>query len=117
MSGMAGTMYNILLDHERVNQDMVNQDMVEILNNQSDTFENYIDNHNYSYEHKKININDDNNCPISLKNIEIEEHYMTCEVCSKNFLAEYLIKWIDEHTENCPMCRSEWKFRKIYINV
>ena len=111
--GMCAFAYTstILLDHERVNQDMV-----EILNNQSNTFENNIDNYVYSYEHKKINVND-NNCPISLKNIDIEKHYMTCEVCSKNFLAEYLIKWIDEHTENCPMCRSEWKFRKIYINV
>ena len=64
-------------------------------------------------ENKKIE--GDIICSICFSNIENENKYMNCNTCNKNFMAESLRQWLIQDN-SCPLCRSVWTNRIIYIN-
>lgn len=84
----------------------------------------------YSYNMSSQNVNSSTNdiwveedkkiegdikCSICLSNIENENKYMTCDTCNKNFMEGPLREWLTNES-SCPLCRSEWTNRIIYIN-
>jgi len=72
-----------------------------------------IPNSTWVEDNKKIE--GDTKCAICLSNIENENKYMTCTTCKKNFMEEPLREWLVKDN-SCPLCRSEWTERIIYIN-
>jgi len=59
-------------------------------------------------------------CGIRLEDIKVEDHYMCCHNCSKNFFANDLIIWLKKN-KTCPLCRQYWVDKKrniiqVYIN-
>ena len=57
----------------------------------------------------------DNTCPISHNTIRLEDKYMICTTCNKNFSYEQIQIWLAIKLD-CPLCRAEWDNNNIYIN-
>lgn len=76
----------------------------------------YISN-NYVSENKEENklIEGDKFCPITHKEINEKDKYMSCNNCHKNFMAKELNRWLSENN-TCPTCRENWTSNIIYIN-
>jgi hypothetical protein len=60
---------------------------------------------------KKINLEKNNECPISYDKFTANCSYIYCKQCKYNFLAEHTKK-----LNKCPMCKFDWYKPKIYIN-
>lgn len=61
-------------------------------------------------------------CSISFEEIEINNKYMTCNICYNNFLELQLKRWFETklQTNNiatCPCCRDSWNDYNIYLNI
>jgi len=97
MNGMAGVVY------------LYNMTSLWTSNRSNVTIPNFI----WVEDNKKIE--GDTKCAICLSNIENENKYITCTTCKKNFMEEPLREWLVKDN-SCPLCRSEWTERIIYIN-
>ena len=66
---------------------------------------------------KLIDINN-SICPIVIDKINQNEYYMSCDICKNNFSFDAINEWFKTKSYNsiCPMCRSEWSNKNIYIN-
>jgi hypothetical protein len=54
-------------------------------------------------------------CPINLEPINLNDQYCRCSQCKHNFSKEALVEaFKTNHT--CPMCRSEWNDKTVYVN-
>jgi hypothetical protein len=60
---------------------------------------------------KKINLEKNNECPISYDKFTANCSYTYCKQCKYNFLAEHA-----KNLNKCPMCKFDWYKPKIYIN-
>jgi hypothetical protein len=65
---------------------------------------------------KLFDSNKDNTCSISYDNIELNDTYCTCLICSNSFKADVLIKWVKK-SKSCPLCRKSWTNYTIYNNI
>jgi hypothetical protein len=54
-------------------------------------------------------------CPISLEIIKLDDQYCRCVQCKYNFSKNALISAF-KNKRSCPMCRSDWKDKIVYIN-
>jgi len=85
------------------------------------TSNNTIQNNNskikWKNEIKPILDSDYKYCCVTLEYINIDEKYITCNCCNKNF-KENVIKWIEEKF-NCPHCRNKWDISNyiLYENI
>jgi len=60
----------------------------------------------------------DPQCSISLEDIKIDDEYMTCSTCKKNFFKDKLTTWFSSRpVKICPHCRSRWYHTTIYVNI
>ena len=104
MSGLAFASENILHNYEEYNENNT------IVSNNT--------NNNYIILYNPITNNDKLICCITHENISINEHYMNCNKCNNNYLADALKHWFEQssRTRTCPMCRSNWLDFYVYIN-
>jgi len=68
---------------------------------------------------KFIDEYEDNICPISQELISLNNNYMKCNFCNKNFLETVLIEWLQSrhnYNRTCPTCRRLWSDYNVYIN-
>ena len=54
-------------------------------------------------------------CCISYDKININNKYMICNTCNKQYLFENINKWL-KIQNTCPHCRQNWTSKTIYIN-
>lgn len=74
---------------------------------------------NWSYLCKQITSSDMNNeCPISIETIKINEWYCKCNKCNHNisFVSFYKMVSINKYTIMCPICRWLWNNKIFYFN-
>ena len=58
----------------------------------------------------------DDDCLISLLEIEEDMHYMECGECNKGFIKEHLEQWLN-NSRTCPHCRVPWTSNQVYKNA
>lgn len=58
----------------------------------------------------------DDDCLISLLEIEDDMHYMECGECRKAFIKEHLDQWLN-NSRTCPHCRKAWTSNQVYKNA
>ena len=92
--------------------------MNEISITYHDLFSNDDDNNKSWVSIYRLLIKDDKNydCPITLDKINVMDKYCICSNCNYNFNYDALLKHLDIKY-NCPMCRSKWTNKEIYINA
>ena len=77
----------------------------------------------WKIEYKEINPENSRNieCPISYENFNDGCKYCICNECKYNFSKNAINKIFQinqyKFTQQCPMCRTEWNNKTIYINV
>jgi hypothetical protein len=74
---------------------------------------------NWLYVSKQITSLDINNeCPISIEPIKINEWYCKCNQCNHNisFVSFYQMVSINKYTITCPICRCIWNNKIFYLN-
>jgi len=54
-------------------------------------------------------------CCISYEKININNDYMICNTCNKQYLFENINEWL-KIQNTCPHCRENWTSNVIYIN-
>ena len=54
-------------------------------------------------------------CCISYEKININNDYMICNTCNKQYLFENINEWL-KIQNTCPHCRENWTNKTIYIN-
>ena len=69
----------------------------------------------YKFERPIKPTDRNNECPITLEKINLNDSYCLCLECNYNFDAKELKIALQTHNE-CPMCLSEWKSTIEYIN-
>jgi len=58
----------------------------------------------------------DNNCPVNLDIIKLNDKYLNCKTCHKNFLLDITHKYIDIK-KICPHCKQQWKEFITYVSI
>ena len=73
--------------------------------------------HKITSKPKLIDINN-SICPIVIDKINQNEYYMSCDICKNNFSFDAINEWFKtkSHDSICPMCKSNWSNKNIYIN-
>jgi hypothetical protein len=57
--------------------------------------------------YKKLDVNKNTHCPISMDEIKETSKYMTCNMCKYQFLSKNIKKWLNINM-HCPLCKSIW---------
>ena len=66
---------------------------------------------------KLINLDRNNECPISLSPFNDNDKYCMCSTCNCNFSYDAFKDWIIEAPHKvCPTCRSQWTELVVYVN-
>ena len=62
------------------------------------------------------NMDQNNECPISLEIIKTGDSYCKCIQCKYNFCKEQLKISLDKNNR-CPLCRTQWTDETVYVNT
>jgi DNA-directed RNA polymerase subunit RPC12/RpoP len=63
---------------------------------------------------RKIPLEEDRQCSITLETIESNESYIHCSQCHKNFLEEGMMEWLRRHPQ-CPHCRHPIQLQSLVV--
>ncbi len=71
--------------------------------------------HKYNIKMMKINLDNNNQCPITFEEFPEDCLYMVCDKCKNNYMAKELIECL-KNKNRCPYCTNEWTNLHVFKN-